>query len=347
MIPYFKTPSLLENISQISKTPGSDDGDRRQGPKVAHFAKSATISRSFRTRWQVFQLSFPPTEFTPVSMALLEAIQAHQFLSAICLLVLLAFGYHVLIIGSTPSEPPLVKGYFPLLGVTPQIILSPVAFLNSCRARYGDIFTIYALGFRVTLVTDPIEGIPAVFKKSKQLSFKAGLRRVYTKVLGFSEERVEMEEMNREHFQMIPPYLLATSAVDELTGRFIRFLLVNLRREEQGLRKGKIVDLADWIGGMLFFASGPALYGEGVFDGADTVLEDFKTADEGFPTRLILPVWMTRGFETYRNRVQNVLSSKFGKGLKDPSKFVTRRIEVILPPLAFSDCRFNRNTATL
>lgn len=153
--------------------------------------------------------------------------------------------------------------------------------------------------------------------------------------------------MNREHFQMIPPYLLATSAVDELTGRFIRFLLANLRHEEQELRKGKIVDLADWIGGMLFFASGPALYGEGVFDGAATVLEDFKTADERFPTRLILPLWMTRGFETYRNRVQNVLSSKFGKGLKDPSNFVTKRIEVIFSPLAFSDCRFNRNTATL
>ena len=261
-------------------------------------------------------------------MALLEIIQAHQILSAISLLLLVAFGYHILVVGSTPSEPPLIKGYFPLLGVTPQIILSPVSFLNSCRARYGDIFTIYALGFRVTLVTDPIEGIPAVFKKSKQLSFKAGLRRVYTKVLGFSEERVDEEDMNREHFQMIPPYLLASSAVDGLTGRFLRFLLENLRREESELRKGKIVDLADWIGGMLFFASGPALYGEGIFDDADGILNDFKTADNGFPARLILPLWMTRRFESYRNRVQDVLSSGFAKGLKDPSEFVKKRIEV-------------------
>jgi len=280
-------------------------------------------------------------------MALLEAIQAHPILSSISLLVLLAFGYHILLINSTPAEPPLIKGYFPLLGVTPQIILSPVSFLNACRARYGDIFTIYALGFRVTLVTDPIQGIPAVFKKSKQLSFKAGLRRVYTKILGFSEERVEMEDMNREHFQMIPPYLLATSAVDELTGRFIRFLLANLRREEPELRKGKVVDLAGWIGEMLFFASGPALYGEGIFDGADGIVQDFRTADELFPMRLLLPLWMTRGFEGYRNRVQGVLSSRFGKGLKDPSNFVTKRIEVSLPPIALTKKRFNKNTDTL
>jgi oxysterol 7-alpha-hydroxylase len=264
-------------------------------------------------------------------MALLEIIQAHQILSTIGLLLLAAFGYHILVIVPTPSEPPLIKGYLPLLGVTPQIILSPVSFLNSCRARYGDIFTIYALGFRVTLVTDPIQGIPAVFRKSKQLSFKAGLRRVYTKVLGFSEQRVEEEDMNREHFQMIPPYLLASSAVDGLTGRFLRFLLQNLRREESELRKGKIVNLADWIGEMLFFASGPALYGEGIFDGADSVLNDFKTAENAFPARLILPLWMTRWFEPYRNRVQGVLSSGFAKGLKDPSEFVKKRIEVTFP----------------
>jgi len=264
-------------------------------------------------------------------MALLEVTQAHQILSALCLLLLVAYGYHVLVLGSTPSEPPLIKGYFPFLGVTPQVIFSPLSFLNSCRARYGDIFTIYALGTRVTIVTDPIQGIPAVFRKSKQLSFRAGLTRFYSKILGFSKERIENEEMNREHFQMIPPYLLATSAVDGLTSRFIRFLLDNLRSEKSELKKGKIVDLADWIGSMLFFSSAPALYGEGIFDGAETILNDYKTVDNAFPTRLILPSWMTRWFEPYRDRILATLSTGFVKGLKDPSDFVKKRIEVTSP----------------
>ena len=171
-----------------------------------------------------------------------------------------------------------------------------------------------------------------MFRKSKQLSFKAGLRKVYIKVLGWTEERVEEEDLNREHFAMLPSYLLANSAVDELTGRFIRQLLTNIRRQESELKKGKIVDLADWIGRMLFFSSGPALYGDGIFDGADGILQDFRNADEGFPRRLILPLWMTRGFEPYRNRVQGVLASGFAKGLKDPSEFVKKRIEAYFPP---------------
>jgi 25/26-hydroxycholesterol 7alpha-hydroxylase len=261
-------------------------------------------------------------------MALLELIQTHHTLSAVCLLLLLAYGYHILLINATPSEPPLIKGYIPFLGAAPQAILSTQPFLNDCRSRYGDIFTLYAFGLRITFVADPIEGIPAVFRKSKQLSFKAGLRRVYTRVLGFTPERVDEEEMNKEHFQMIPPYLLASSAVDELTGRFVKFLLKDIRRLRPEFMDAKIVDLADFSGKRMFYNSGPALYGEGIFDGADTILEDFRIFDADFPKRMILPLWMTNGFVKARDRVQRVLSSGFAKGLKDPSNFVQRRIEV-------------------
>ena len=261
-------------------------------------------------------------------MAILELLQTHQILSTIVLLVLFAYGYHILLIDATSLEPPLIKGYIPFLGAAPQILLSPNNFLHSCRSRYGDIFTLYALGFRITFVTDPIEGVPAVFRKSKQLSFKAGLRKVYIKVLGFTAERTDEEEMNREHFQMIPPYLLASSAVDELTGRFVRFLLEDIRLQSESFRTGRIVDLIEWTGARLFYSSGPALYGKGIFDGADTVLEDFIKFDGEFPQRLVLPLWMTSGFARTRSRIQRVLASKFAKGLNDPSEFTKRRIEV-------------------
>jgi 25/26-hydroxycholesterol 7alpha-hydroxylase len=266
-------------------------------------------------------------------MAILEFLQTHQILSVITLLLLFAYAYHILIINSHPSEPPLIKGYIPFFGATPKAIISPAAFLNSCKSRYGDIFTLYALGFRVTFVTDPIDGIPSVFKKSKELSFKAGLERVYTKVLGFTPERVGQEEMNREHFQMIPTYLLASSAVDQLTGRFLQYLLRDLRmqiRKDSGFEKGKVVDLFDWAGARLFYASGPALYGDGIFDGGDTILEDFRKFDAGFPMRLILPLWMTSGIAIARNRIQRVLSANFAKGLNNPSAFTQKRIEVCL-----------------
>src|SRR5271170_2249654 len=161
-------------------------------------------------------------------MALLELLQTHQILSTFSILLLLSYGYHILLVNPLPSEPPLIKGYVPFLGAAPQAMSGPLKFLTSCRARHGDIFTIYALGLRITFVTDPISGVPAVFKKAKQLSFKSGLNRLFVKVLGFSEERVNQEEMNKEHFAMIPTYLLSTTAVDELTGRFVVSLLKNI-----------------------------------------------------------------------------------------------------------------------
>jgi 25/26-hydroxycholesterol 7alpha-hydroxylase len=274
-------------------------------------------------------------------MAFLEVIQAHQILSAIALVVLIAYGYHILLINAAPSEPPLIKGYVPFLGAAPQAILYPSKFLNANRSRYGDIFTVYALGLRITFVSDPIEGVPAVFKKSKQLSFKAGLQKFYTKVLGFTDERAEEDEMNKEHFQMIPTYLLASSAVDELTGRFVRFLLADIRRRSTEFKTGKTIDLFEWSGERLFFSSAPALYGEGIFDGADSILNDFKKFDEDFAARLMLPLWMTRGFAVARGRIQGVLASKFAQGLTDPSEFVKRRIEVCIPFLEVIDNRFN------
>ena len=266
-------------------------------------------------------------------MAFVELVREHRILSALVGLLLLAYAYHIVFIERGPSEPPLIKGYFPFIGAAPQALLSPAEFLLSCKRRYGDIFTVYALGSRVHIVSDPIDGVPAVFRKSKQLSFKAGLKHVYIKALGVTGKRLEEEELDKEHFAMIPPYLLATSAVDELTVRFMKFLLRDIRRQidvDPKFKEGKTIELFDWASARLFLASGPALYGDGIFDGAETILEDFRTFDDMFAMRIALPMWMTKSFAIARTRIQNVLGPKFAEGLRDPSSFVKKRIEVIV-----------------
>ena len=137
--------------------------------------------------------------------------------------------------------------------------------------------------------------------------------------------------MNKEHFQMLPPYLLATSAVDELTGRFIRRLLIDLRAEidkTAEFEEGRTVDLFEWSSAVLFYSSASALWGEGIFDGEKAALEDFRTFDETFHFRLILPTWMTKSIANARDRVRDVMGQKFEDGLKNPSGFALKRIEV-------------------
>lgn len=266
-------------------------------------------------------------------MAIFAFLQNYQILSSIIVLFLLAYGHHILLVNAGPSEPPLIKGYIPFLGAALEAILSPPRFLASCKAKYGDIFTVYALGFRINFVADPIQGIPAVFKNPKQLSFKATLQQVYLKILGFSLERAKQEDLNREHFQMMKPYLLASSAVHTLTQRFQRCLLQDIRQEimkNPEFKNGMVVDLFDWAGRRLFFSSASAMYGDGVLDGADTFVDDFRKFDKDFPLRIMLPTWLTQGFVHARSRIQRLFASKFERGLKDPSDFMKRRIEVRL-----------------
>jgi hypothetical protein len=200
-------------------------------------------------------------------------------------------------------------------------------------------------------VSDPIDGVPAVFKKSKQLSFKAGLKQVYIKALGFTGNRLEQEELDKEHFAMIPPYLLSTTAVDELTVRFIKFLLRDIRdqiaTDTIQFNQGKTVDLFEWASARLFYASGPALYGDGIFDGAATILQDFRKFDDMFAMRIALPMWMTKPFATARKRIHDVLGMKFAQGLRDPSDFAKKRIEVRVYQISWTyKIRFKRGMGT-
>jgi len=265
-------------------------------------------------------------------MSIQQLVQAHPYLSGLAVLVLTAWAYHIFFISALPSEPPLIKGYFPFLGAGPQVLLNPRRFIAQARARYGDIYTVYAFGMRVTFVSDPIDGVPAVFRKSKQMNFRATLRKVYIKILGFTPERADNHEMNKDHFAMIPPYLLNTGAVNGLTERFVRYLGADIaqRATTEGFADGKVVDLEEWIGARLFFNSAPALYGEGIFDGADWVIQDFKKFDRDFPKALMLPQWMTGDFSRARDRIKKMMAQKFAQGLNDPSQFVKKRIEVKL-----------------
>ena len=164
-------------------------------------------------------------------MALLELLRAHPFLAAVGLLLSLAYGYHILLVKSVSPEPPLTKGYIPFLGVVPQAIWSTLALLRFCKAKYGDIFTIYTLSRRIIFVTDPIDGVSTVFKQPKQLSVLGMLWRVDIIGFGISEERADNEEMNKEHFQTRISHLLGISAVEGLTERLGKFLLQYIRDE--------------------------------------------------------------------------------------------------------------------
>jgi hypothetical protein len=68
------------------------------------------------------------------------------------------------------GEPPLVTGVWPFVGVALAFGRDATRFIMSCRARHGEVFTLYLGGRRMTFVLDPMS-YPTVLK-ARQLSFR-------------------------------------------------------------------------------------------------------------------------------------------------------------------------------
>lgn len=68
------------------------------------------------------------------------------------------------------GEPPLVTGVWPFVGVAVAFGRDATRFVMNCRARHGDVFTLFLGGRRMTFVLDPMS-YPTVLK-ARQLSFR-------------------------------------------------------------------------------------------------------------------------------------------------------------------------------
>nr|XP_020142694.1 24-hydroxycholesterol 7-alpha-hydroxylase isoform X2 [Microcebus murinus] len=67
-------------------------------------------------------------------------------------------------------RPPCIRGWIPWVGAGLEFGKAPLEFIENARIKYGPIFTVFAMGNRMTFVTEE-EGIN-VFLKSKNVNFE-------------------------------------------------------------------------------------------------------------------------------------------------------------------------------
>ncbi|XP_030054636.1 24-hydroxycholesterol 7-alpha-hydroxylase isoform X2 [Microcaecilia unicolor] len=84
------------------------------------------------------------------------------------------------------QRPPCIGGWIPWLGAALWLRKAPLQFIEQSRIKYGPVFTIVAVGHRLTFVTDE-EGCAAFFK-SKQVDFLAFIQRVMQKTASINKE---------------------------------------------------------------------------------------------------------------------------------------------------------------
>ncbi|XP_023575034.1 24-hydroxycholesterol 7-alpha-hydroxylase isoform X2 [Octodon degus] len=71
-------------------------------------------------------------------------------------------------------RPPCTAGWIPWVGAGLRFGKAPLEFIEQARAQYGPVFTIFAMGKRMTFVTEE-EGIN-VFLKSKEVNFELAVQ---------------------------------------------------------------------------------------------------------------------------------------------------------------------------
>jgi len=273
-----------------------------------------------------------------VSLALpqIPPLDAPWPLFALGALFSLAYLYHIFFVRAKPSEPPLIKGFIPYIGVTTSFLLGQESYVNSLRASHGEIFTLYMMGYRITVVLDPISGIPAVYRQSKIFSFSEWEKHAEIAIMGLDRKIADNRNMMTDLWATLAPYLSQPARVMDITKNFARYLSEAYDRElphwvERGLlsEEGMEVDFKNWWYRWMFEAAGKALFGE-TFPIEESFFDDYECFEEKFGEFMMkFPDFLIRKNVEARKRFRMRMSQFFEQGLVNESPFVRARVEVL------------------
>ena len=249
--------------------------------------------------------------------------------------LLVAFAYHFLILQPHTGAPPLVKSWIPFIGTAIPFLANPEKFILQCKARYGDIFTLYMGGMRLHVVSDAAQGIPTVYKDHKTYSMSTVEQAFSGRVLGMSQREVNDTEFGVVTRATFVPLLLAQEKVDGLMAMYNKALHVCLEREIKRIDKegdlngkGVVVDMIALVRRIMGEASGKALFGE-TWPEDDEFFKDYETFDNGiYPLLKKYPSIFTRKTIEARERCHHRIVKLFQQPLVNCSELIEERVKV-------------------
>ncbi|NP_001265667.1 24-hydroxycholesterol 7-alpha-hydroxylase isoform 2 [Homo sapiens] len=99
-----------------------------------------------------------------------------ELISPTVIIILGCLALFLLLQRKNLRRPPCIKGWIPWIGVGFEFGKAPLEFIEKARIKYGPIFTVFAMGNRMTFVTEE-EGIN-VFLKSKKVDFELAVQNI-------------------------------------------------------------------------------------------------------------------------------------------------------------------------
>ncbi|KAJ1568359.1 hypothetical protein HK096_006773 [Nowakowskiella sp. JEL0078] len=178
----------------------------------------------------------------------------------------------------TSDEPPLISGRLPYIGVAFDYIGNQRKYVKALQQKYGDIFTIYIGGNRITYIMDP-GTFPVVFRSSKNdISFDPFLETVYTHGFLLPRSDITPEFMSSSH-KLYPTYLVNGTAARNISLSFHSHLILAIKSKFAGKEDvSAIGSVSSFFERIFFSASVPALFGGGIIP--DEIFDDFKIFDK-------------------------------------------------------------------
>lgn len=186
-------------------------------------------------------------------------------------------------------RPPCIQGWIPWIGAGFEFGKAPLEFIEKARIKYGPIFTIYALGKRMSFVTEE-EGID-IFLKSKHVDFEQAVQNpVY-------------------HTAWIPKnifYMLHEKLYVMMKGKmgpvkihqFIEQLTEEFQEQLENLGNCGTMDLNDLVRHVFYPVTINTLFKKGLFFTSEKKIKEFyqhfKTYDENFEYGSQLPGWFLK-----------------------------------------------------
>ncbi|XP_055118917.1 24-hydroxycholesterol 7-alpha-hydroxylase isoform X3 [Symphalangus syndactylus] len=99
-----------------------------------------------------------------------------ELISPTVIIILGCLAVFLLLQRKNLRRPPCIKGWIPWIGVGFEFGKAPLEFIEKARIKCGPIFTVFAMGNRMTFVTEE-EGIN-VFLKSKKVDFELAVQNI-------------------------------------------------------------------------------------------------------------------------------------------------------------------------
>lgn len=106
-----------------------------------------------------------------------------ELISPTVIIILGCLALFLLLQRKNLRRPPCIKGWIPWIGVGFEFGKAPLEFIEKARIKYGPIFTVFAMGNRMTFVTEE-EGIN-VFLKSKKVDFELAVQNIVYRTVFF------------------------------------------------------------------------------------------------------------------------------------------------------------------